>query len=211
VPAKNRTDALLAQFPGPLIIGLSVPKYLLLLTFAGIFIAGGVVFIRFSELFASSLTDSHGAVRGEGLLRLLVLLHVARDMREAIAEFGWVALAFGGFGGLNIVLKLVLGITGLCGLTLDREGFVVKDLRRSNYHRWSDVGDFDSLELPGIRVARKYVVFNDYRAPETPDDFLRSIGRNRALIETYQCPAENLAVLMSVWREWAVAESTKPG
>jgi hypothetical protein len=215
VLGKNRTDALLAQFPGPLTIGPSVPRHLLLLAFPGVFIAAGVAFILFAEPFAASLAHSHGAVRGEGLLRLLVIIGVARDMREALAEFGLVALAFGGIGSLAIVRKAVLGVMGLWGLTLDREGFLVKGLGRSNYHRWLDVGDFDSLELPWAAsrriVMRKCLVFNDYRAPETPIDWLRLTGRNRALIERYECPVEDLAVLMSVWREWSVADRWSQG
>jgi hypothetical protein len=132
VLVKNRADALLARFPGPLTIGLSVTKHVLLLTIAGVFIAAGVDFIRSPEVFAAPSPK-------DGIFRVLVWLHVACDMREAVAEFGWFVLVFFGASGLTITLKLVLGITGRCGLTLDREGFVVKSLRRSNFHRWIDV------------------------------------------------------------------------
>jgi hypothetical protein len=213
VRSKNRIDALLARYPGPVSIGPSVPKLLLALTIAGVFIAIAVAFIRFPEFFTASAGTSHGAVRGEWLFRLLILLGVARDMREALAEFGWAMLAFFGIIGLAGIVKIVPGVAGLYGLTLDGEGFVVEGLWRSTYHRWSDVGDFESRELPragSLGFGRERLVFNDYRAPKTPIEWLRLTGRNRALTERYQFPADDLAVLMSVWCEWAVADSAEP-
>jgi hypothetical protein len=93
---NDRTDALLAKFPGPLTIGFSARKYLLALACGGVFVAVGAAFILLAEPFAATAATSHGAPPLVGILRLLVLLRVAHDMPEAFAEFGWFVLVFGG-------------------------------------------------------------------------------------------------------------------
>jgi hypothetical protein len=210
---KNEVDTLLDQFPGPLMIGVSIPKYLFVLAGAGVFVAMGIWFIQSAETISAALGTSHGAVRGEGFLRLLILLRMARDMPQAVAELGWVAFIFGGVGALFGTVRLMCGVTGLWGLTLDREGFIVRALKRNICHNWAEVGDFDSLELPRstrrrMSLSKSCVVFNDYRAPESPIKWLRFAGRNRALIESYEYTAEVLAPAMSIWRERALEDRT---
>jgi hypothetical protein len=211
--SKNEVDALLNCFPGPLTIGLSIPKYLLVLAGAGVLVAMGIWFIQSAETLAAVLGARHGAVRGEGFLRLLILLRVARDMSQAVAELGWVTLIFGIAGTLLVTAKLMCGVTGLWGLTLDREGFIVRTFKHNNRHGWEDVGDFDTLELRwsirrilGLPLSKSCVVFNDYQAPESPIKWLRLTGRNRALIESYEYSAETLALAMSLWRERALGD-----
>jgi hypothetical protein len=138
---------------------------------------------------------------------------MARDMPQAVAELGWFSLIFGGVATIFGIVKLMRGVTGSWGLILDREGFIVRSSKRSIRHSWADVGDFDSLELTGgarrilgMPLSKCCVVFNDYRAPESPIQWLRLAGRNRALTEYYEYHAEVLAPAMSIWREWALED-----
>ena len=162
------------------------------------------------------MNTSHGAVRGEGWLYLLTALRLARDLPQAIAELGWVTLIFFGLGALLITGKLLLSVTGFYGLTLDGEGFTVRGLKQNKRYLWVDVGDFDSLEISKLarrKLAMPYtkslLVFNDYRAPESRIKWLQPSGRNRALAESYEYSADELAVVMSVWRERALEKCAK--
>jgi hypothetical protein len=210
----NPGDAtLLGRFPGPVTIGVSLPRHLALLVIACGFVAAGIAFVRSPETFSAAFaTGHHGSVRGESFLHLLISLHLVRDMPQALAVFGWMTLTFVGFGGLVITLKLILSVSGLWDLTLDRDGFTVRAFTvrgESNLrHRWLDVGDFDSLELSKSARkrygVRRCVIFHDYQAPESPIEWLRLTGRNRALVEAYRYPAKDLAELMSAWRSRAI-------
>jgi hypothetical protein len=216
VPAPNNVDALLDHFPGPLRISVSIPRYLTLLALVGAIFAMGIFFISHPEKIAAALATSHGEVRGAGFLHLLVLLHAARDISQAVAELGWFAVIVLSFGVLGIVRKLIFCATGKWGLLLDTKGFVVLAPKRNTYHRWLDVGDFDSVELPrrirrGHRwpLSTRYVVFNDYEAPKSPLAWLQRTGHNRALLESYAYSANDLALAMSVWRERALEEQAR--
>lgn len=210
--SKRATDRLLDHFPGPLMIGVSTRKYFLMLAVTGMSVAAGIWFIQSQQALAALLlTPPHNA-KAEGFLRLLVWLRVARDMPQAFAEIGWGTLIFGAIGASITIAALVCDLNGLWGLALDRGGFTVRVLRRASRYRWADVGDFSILELSWAArqrfgfFSKRCVVFNDYRAPESPIEWLRQTGRNRALIESYEYPAEVLAPAMSIWREWALED-----
>ena len=210
--SKRATDRLLGHFPGPLMVGVSMRKYFFMLVGAGISVAAGIWFIQSQQALAALLLTPPRNPEVEGFLHLLIRLRVARDMPQAIAEIGWGTLIFGAIIASITTARLVCDLNGLWGLALDHEGFTVRVLRRISRHRWADVGDFSSLELSGtVRqrlglFSKGCVVFNDYRAPESPIDWLRQAGRNRALIESYEYPAEVLAPAMSIWREWALED-----
>jgi len=202
-------EILVDRFPGPLTIGVSIPKYRTLLAVGCAFVALAVAIIHSPEAFV----PRHG--RGVGLLHLLVLSHLARDMTQALTQFAWIAAAFFGFGALATFFKLALSVTGWCGLTLDEEGFAVLALKGQKRHRWLDVGDFDSLTLlKAIRqrygiLPESCLIFNDYRAPESSIKWLQLAGRNRALVEAYEYSAEDLAAVMSAWRKRALESRMK--
>jgi hypothetical protein len=204
---RGGPKALVDRFPGPVNIGVSIPKYLVLFAISCAFFAGAVAIIRSPETFAA---DSHGRFRGEGLLHLLVFSHIARDRSQALAQVGWIAAALFGLGAFAIIFKLILSVTGSWGLTLDEEGFTVIALKGNKRHRWLDVGDFDSLAASkifrryGIPFSKSCLVFNDYRAPDSPIKWLRLTGRNRALMEAYEYSGEDLALAMSAWRKQAL-------
>jgi hypothetical protein len=203
------------RFPGPVTIGVSIRKYLFLFAIGCAFVAGAIAIIRSSETLAASLASHHGPVRGRIFLHLLIILHLARNMAQAIAILGWVGLTLFGAGALFIILKLILSVWGSCGLTLDGDGFTSGAFtvrgKRNQRFRWLDIGDFDSLELSDTARKRyqvtRCVIFNHYQAPESPIEWLRLTGRNRALVEAYQYPADDIAVLMSVWRRRALEAS----
>jgi hypothetical protein len=138
-------------------------------------------------------------------------------MPEALVEIGWAMVALFGVGALLIIRKLALSATGSTGLTLDEDGFTVRTLKLNERHRWQDVGDFDSLAVSRF-IRRRYqmvplskscVIFNDYRAPESPIEWLRVTGRNRALREAYEYSAEDLAKALSTWRKEALEKSLR--
>jgi hypothetical protein len=206
----NEIDALLNHYPGPMMIGASITRYLLAIACSGIFVVAGIWLILFEDRFAAIIATHHAPFRGEGFLYLLILLRVAHDMPQAIMELGWFAVILGGVGVFGGTLTLMRGVTGVWGLTLDRDGFIAKSVKGSSRHNWADVGDFDTLEVPKIvrrrLLARSCVMFNDYRAPESPTEWIRRAGRNRVLIGSYEYPAEVLAPAMSIWRERALRD-----
>lgn len=212
---ETEIDTLLDHFPGPLMIGASITRFLLIIASGGIFVAADIWFILRADTFAAILATRHAPFRGEGFLHLLILLGVARDMPQAIVELGWFALILGGVGVLGGTLTLMRGVTGVWGLTLDRDGFVAKSTKRSSRHDWADVGDFDTLKVPKtVRrwpLARRCVMFNDYLAPESPVEWIRLTGRNRVLIGSYEYPAEVLATAMAIWRERALQDRASRG
>jgi hypothetical protein len=205
---RGGPNALEDRFPGPVTIGVSIPKYLVLFAICGAFVAGAIAIIRSPEIFAANI---HGRFRGEGLLHLLVFSHVARDMPQAIAQVECFAAPFFGLGAFASLVKLLLSVTGSWGLTLDEEGFTETFLKGSKRYRWLDVGDFESRAVSwtlrkryGIPLSKSCLIFNDYRAPDSPIKWLQLTGRNRALMEAYEYSAEDLAAAMSAWRKQAL-------
>jgi len=207
---KSAIDALLDHFPGPLTIGFSIWRHLLVLPGASLFVVGGIWMIQSAGAIATTLASRHAQSGYLGLLRLLIYLRAARDLPQAVAEAGAFVLIFGGLVALIVITSLVCSVAGLTGLTLDKNGFLVKGLKRNSRYGWADVGDFDTVELPRSRgrwpLSMRCVMFNDYRAPETPIVWLRLAGRNRALVASYEYSAEVLASAMSIWREWALRD-----
>lgn len=87
-------------------------------------------------------------------------------------------------------------------LTLDREGFVVKGLRRGRFVRWSELAGF-SVGMPA-RFTK--MVYYDYRHDERPK--LAAVGRSLSghdagLPDTYGLKAEELAAVMEAFRSRA--------
>jgi hypothetical protein len=126
---RGDPNALADRFPGPVTIGVSIPRYLVLFAICGAFAAEAIAIFLSPETFA---VNTHGRFRGEGLLHLLVFLHVARDKPQAIAQFGCFAAALSGVGALAWLVKPLLSITGSWGLTLDEEGFTETFLRAAS-------------------------------------------------------------------------------
>ncbi|HUI16403.1 MAG TPA: STM3941 family protein [Alphaproteobacteria bacterium] len=119
---------------------------------------------------------------------------------------GWGALVFFGLGSVVIVVTL---LPGASGLTLDREGFVMRSLFRRSTYRWSDVDEFAVSEVPLGQGARtmKAAGFNDRSAAQgrIAQVNVALAGRNSALPDSYGLAVEDLVRLMSAWRLRALA------
>lgn len=113
---------------------------------------------------------------------------------------GWLALALAGPGWIASAIQLV---PGTAALTLDGDGFEVKAWALRRRSRWADVTRFIAKAPPGTRTK---VVF--YSNRERKNAVLGKInalacGDTAALPDTYGVPADDLARLMSLWRDRA--------
>ena len=191
---------LLDRFPGPVQRRPSTRKWLGMLAVGIGFIALGAWFICQP---LPTLSDTWPA---RALGALFMHLGLARDIPEAVAEFGWITLVFFAIGS---VVSLVTVLPGAAGLTLTKDGFVVRSLFRGRAYRWSDVGEFAVTEVPYGTGSKKLVGFDDRLAVEglTARANVKLSGRNSALPDTYGLSAEDLARLMSRWRQKAALPS----
>lgn len=110
------------------------------------------------------------------------------------------------FGACALVAAVML-LPGAGSLTLDIKGLEVCSLFRRNRIAWPHASAFiaTSLSLPD---GKKPMVGYDHDGLKGPGaDFSRNaIGRNAALPDTYGLPTEELARLLTAWRERALAQ-----
>ncbi len=120
----------------------------------------------------------------------------------AMSGLSWVTVTF--FGACGVVLWASL-LPGGTGLTLDKDGFLVRNLFRQRRYLWRDTESFAVAEVS----RKKFVGFNDVAtaggALGTANVALT--GRNSAVPNVYALSTEDLTRLMSLWRERAVAAS----
>jgi hypothetical protein len=109
-----------------------------------------------------------------------------------------------GFFGVVAVTSLAVMLPGAGDLTLDRDGFAAKSLFRGYRTRWVDTQGFESSAIPPSH--QRLVVYDDLtQTPRTLTRINVSItGRNAALGDTYGLSADDLARLMTAWRERAL-------
>lgn len=107
----------------------------------------------------------------------------------------WVTVAF---FGLGLPISIIQLLPGAADLTLDGEGFVVRNLFRRSSYRWSDVSAFAAVEIGG----QASVAFDRHSPQESTAEAMSThlVGRNSALPETYGLTAEDLAQLMALWQ-----------
>lgn len=187
VPNDNRTGNLLDRFPGLLVLRRSAAKWLRVLVLSIGFVIGGSVMIWSPGDFS--------AEHVRGLPAFLVSLGLAQDGRQAMMEILWSVVTFFGIGVLVSIIALLPGATDL---TLDGDGFVMRNLFRRFSFSWHDVGDFAAVQL-GLQ---KLVAFNQ-RAPRQRMLAAISVklaGHNSALPDTYGLTAEDLAQLITRWQ-----------
>ena len=115
---------------------------------------------------------------------------------------GWFPLGF--FGSGSVVAALML-LPGAGALTLDGDGFRVTSLFRSGSSRWQDVTGFESVSLP--RSSQRLVGYDNINMAgwKLAKLNVAITGRNCALSDTYGLSADDLAWLMTLWRDRAVA------
>jgi hypothetical protein len=185
--SDDRIAVLLDRFPGPLVLRRSIAKWLKILAVSIVFVAIGGAMIWSPETV--------GAENSRNLPRFLISLGLARDGRQATLEVAWVTVAFFGTGCLISIIAL---LPGAAELTLDGEGFVMRNLFRRFSFRWRDVGDFAAVQIS----MQKAVAFNQHSPPERALAAMNVmlVGHNSALPDTYGLTAEDLARLMALWR-----------
>jgi hypothetical protein len=196
-PREDQVTLLLGQFPGSQTLRRSLSKWLRLLAIGIVFVALGIVLIGTPETFSNGwLANRFGT--------LFISLGLARETPEAVTEIGWVAVVFFGIGCFISIITL---LPGAAGLTLDKEGFVVRSLFRRRSYQWLDVGEFEVVEVKYGFGSQKVVGFNDHLAAGSTMAAanLKLTGRNSALSDTYGLSVEDLARLMSLWRERALS------
>ncbi|HZP71731.1 MAG TPA: hypothetical protein VFB29_17490 [Pseudolabrys sp.] len=115
------------------------------------------------------------------------------------APWGWPALIF---FGLCTVLSAVMLLPGAARLKLDADGFQVTAFFRGRRWRWQDVKKFEAVS---VTPQHRMVCFDD---PAQKGSMLGKIsqsyaGHNSALPDTYGFPADDLAQLITQWRNHA--------
>jgi hypothetical protein len=166
------------------------------LAIAAGFVALGIAFIRTPETF------SYDAGIGRRFGDSLTSLGLAGSPAGAVSGLGWVTVAF--FGACGAVLLASL-LPGGAGLKLDADGFLVRNLFRRRRYLWRETESFAVVEVS----RQKMVGFNDATtaggALGTANVALT--GRNSAVPNVYALSSEDLARLMSLWRDRAIATS----
>ena len=116
----------------------------------------------------------------------------------------WFTIAFFGIG---VAIALVMLLPGAGGLTLSREGFEIVSLFRRHFVLWADTTDFVAGTIP--MTVKKMVLFNLASAKSKILAQLNvgMMGRNGAIPDTYGMSADELAGLMTRWRERALAQT----
>src|SRR5262245_6970745 len=132
----------------------------------------------------------------------IFLLKFAEDDPEAVIA-AWAGLAF---FGLCTVVAAVMVLPGAGSLTLDGEGFEMCSLFRRHRTPWSRASRFTVGTLPDAN--RRMVAYDDDAltgfAAETSRKLL---GRSAALPDTYRLSHDELARLLTQWREHALRQS----
>ncbi len=112
------------------------------------------------------------------------------------------------FFGACAVIGAVMLLPGAGSLTLDARGFEVCSLFRRHRIAWPQASRFTvaTLALPGNND-RRMVGYDVDRLKGFGAEFSRdTIGRNAALPDTYRLSLEELARLMTEWRQRALAQ-----
>jgi hypothetical protein len=118
--------------------------------------------------------------------------------------WGWGGALF--FGAGTIVSTVIL-LPGAGKLTLDADGFEVTNLFRRRRSRWLDVTDFvpEAVQFS----PKKLLGYNDanQKGKVMGELNVGLTGRNSALPDNYGFALEDLARLMTLWRERACGDA----
>ena len=114
---------------------------------------------------------------------------------------GWLGIVFFGAGAIAALAML---LPGAANLRLDREGFEFTNFYRRTRRSWQDASRFDTMTVPRART--RLVTFDDATLKESWGTRARRAvsGHNAGLPDTYGLAAEDLARLLTQWRERAV-------
>jgi hypothetical protein len=123
------------------------------------------------------------------------------------APWGWLVLIFFLCGAVVAAMAL---LPGAGALTLDDRGFEVKNLFRRQRISWQSATSFEARAIPPS--ATRMVIFDYIDAKDRAISKLATIiaGRNGALPDTYGFSADDLASLMTRWRDKAMLSDPAP-
>jgi hypothetical protein len=150
------------------------------------------------------------SVSGKVQIRPLVMaastlaIALAAVHEHSSSKLAWFGLVFFGVGAIAFVISALPGATSL---TLDRDGFVAKRAFIKNRSRWQDVTNFVATPAqPPAPQDIKFVWFNDaqWQKWKLARMETSSLGYNAGLPATYGFAAEDLANLMTSWRDRAL-------
>jgi hypothetical protein len=121
---------------------------------------------------------------------------------------GWPILVF--FTSCMIISAVML-LPGAGALKLDGDGFQITSLFRRHHACWQDVSEFETMAPPPPHNLQRFVVYDDLnQAGRMMAKLSVAVaGRNAGLPDTYGLWARDLALLMTRWREQALA--SRPG
>jgi hypothetical protein len=169
------TVALLERFPGPVTLYLSPNKLLLVLAGCSVLAFGAALIVR----------DGH-----------------------IVGWYGhmivWLGLVFFAACALKAALALLLPNVG--ALTLDRGGFEFVGLFRRFRTRWQDTSGFVARRIHPPHLIRG-VLYNDAAVGSRLIGKLNDalMGHTSGLMPFYEVSVDELAWLMTMWRERALA------
>jgi hypothetical protein len=167
---KDKANAILARFPGPVTMPANRRKAAAVLAGSLGFVAMGILVLRYGDGEADEIF------------------------------WAWAAIAF---FALCAVVAAVMLLPGAGSLTLAADGFTMCSLFRKAHTPWRQASDFAVAQSGDKRMT--FVGYEDARASGFAAETSRSlIGRNAALPDTYGLTHEELAQLLTRWRERAL-------
>jgi hypothetical protein len=141
---------------------------------------------------------------------LIILSILARYLPEngiglTLAIFG---MAFAGVAG--IVSGVILFLRPGASLHLDQTGFEIISPFSNRFFRWSEASDFGVYS----HDRSSFVAFNATKPRLTNSDKINAAltgGKNGLLPDTYGMAADDLAHLMTMWRNMALNTTNQTG
>jgi hypothetical protein len=123
-----------------------------------------------------------------------------------LASLGpWAGVVLGLFASVSIIAAMML-LAGAGALTLDGDGFQATYLFRRRRSRWEDVTRFESVVV--APSSKKMVVYDDINVTNRKMMAKLTVAiasHNAGLPDAYGLTADDLASLMMLWRDRAVA------
>ena len=121
--------------------------------------------------------------------------------------WGWLCVIF--FGLVSVTALTLLLLPGVAALTLDANGFEVIQYFRRQRTSWLNTSDFEPIKIPPANIL--LVGYDDATFGDSSIAKMnRSIaGRNAVIPDTFGLSADDLASLMTRWRERALSAAGK--
>jgi hypothetical protein len=175
----REVDTILARYPGPVTLTPSRLKTIALFAGSLAFVIGGVWVLR-----------------------------VADDLDSGDRLMLWLSILF---FGLCALVGAVMVLPGAGSLTLAADGFEVCNLYKRYRTPWQDVSAFRVQALDdgeGGFASKSRMISFEIRTAGTGPERRGATMVSGALPDNYRLPKDDLAWLMTQWRERALAQRT---